>query len=560
MTTERSEGFAPGLYLEVIGRRKWLVVAFVVVFALLGYAYLKARTPMYAASAQLLYTQQTGDTSPLDAQATFDGTLRLADLGSMPSALDSTVVGAQAAQLLAHTDTSAGYSVAGVLQPDTSSGDYSSVVSVKGTSSSPTLAAAVANAYAQAFVDWRRTSAQTQLGQSVAAVQGQLRSYTTPTSRATASYLTLEQLLQNLQLQQSVASGDFMVLSSASVPSVPFSPRRLHTLGYAAVVGLLLGLAFAFMLAQLDKRIDGEKEVGDLLGLTDLGHLPQHGPAATEARQALVDPQGPAADAFRVLRGNLQFVGVEGDVRVLLVSSSIQGEGKSVVACNLAAFLALAGMDVVLVDADLRSPKVHKCLGVPGEVGLSTVLEGRVSAQQALVTVALDEHADGASVGQTLGRRPLRGRLATGIDRKDEKASPTSVEAEWLISPVEDGLSLRVLPAGAPPANPGEFVASRHLAEVVALLADDADVVVIDSPAMLAVGDFAPLATTADGLLFVVNAAKIRRPLLERADQQLRRLPCRTLGFVMIEAGRARRYRRALRERMAKAGPGHASV
>ena len=507
LTTEQSEpaeGFPLGTYLAVIGRRKWLVVGVMVLFVALGYAYLKGRTPMYSASAELLYAQPANGLDPL-APAVVDQTLQQADLGSVPAVLNGSAVSARAAQLLAHTDTSAGYSVTALLQLDTQTDAYSNIVAIDGVSSSPSLAAAVANAYARAFVGWRQTSAQAQVGEAVLAVQSRLGAYTTPTSQATADYVALRQLLGSLLLQQKTATGDFTILSPADLPSAPFSPRKLHTLGYAATVGLLLGLGLAFLLEQLDGRVTGEEELRDSLGLPALGHLPplKRGTQDADAVQTLSDPASPAAEAFRTLRGNLQLAGGETDVPVLLVTSSVQGEGKSVTACNLAVSLTLAGQRVVLVDADLRRPRVHSYMGVSSEPGLTTVLARGASVQEVLVPVALDERH---------GRGP-------------------------------DDPVLKVLPAGSLPPNPGELVASQRFVELIAVLAREADVVVIDSPALLAVGDCSSIAATADALVFVVNTAKVRRAMLERAGAQLRRLPCRKLGFIVVEAKPARQYR-----------------
>ena len=193
LTTEHSEpaeGFPLGTYLAVIGRRKWLVVGVTVLFVVLGYAYLKGRTPMYSASAELLYAQPANGLDPL-APAVVDQTLQQADLGSVPTVLNGSAVSARAAQLLAHTNTSAGYSVTALLQLDTQTNAYSNIVAIDGVSSSPSLAAAVANAYARAFVGWRQTSAQAQVGEAVLAVQSRLGAYTTPTSQATADYVAL---------------------------------------------------------------------------------------------------------------------------------------------------------------------------------------------------------------------------------------------------------------------------------------------------------------------------------------------------------------------------------
>ena len=545
MTTQPSEDLAVRGYLRVIARWKWLIIAITVACALAGYAYVRTRTPMYSATAELIYVQQAAADSL--GQAQVDPNLQQADIGSVPSMVGSDQVSAAAAQRLKNTKTSAGYSVSGLVSSDATTGNYSTVVGIKGVSSDPTLAATVANAYAQAFIDWRLSAAQTQLGQSILAAQSELASDTTAASKTSANYQLLQQLLQNLQLEQKSATGDFSLLSPATAPSKPFAPRKTRTMAEAIVFGLLLGLGVAFLLEQLSTKVRDESQMTDLLGLSVLGHLPPLGRAGAETSvvQALVNPLGPTAEAFRVLRGNLDFMAIDGSLRSLLVSSSIQGEGKSATICNLAVSMALAGKRVVLVDADLRRPRVHTYMTVPNKVGLSSVIAGHASLDEATVAVALDQRAwHEAATPLTGDSRPrkaaLRLRFANGSGAASrELASPE--KHLWSGSP-ESLLSdqvLRVVPAGPLPPNPGEMVASQRFAEVLEELVGGADIVLVDSSALLAVGDSAAIAARVGTLLFVVNSAQVKRPMLERAHAQLAKLPCRKLGLAVITAERS---------------------
>ncbi len=552
MTTQQNEGLSVGSYLGVLARWKWLIIGVTVLVGAAGGAYAWTRTPMYAASAQLLYVQQVGITSAL-GQGQVDQTLQQADIGSVPAVVSSAVVGAQAAQLLSGKNMSAGYSTSVSLTTDTSTSGYSSVVGIGATSSDPRTAALAANAYAAAFVAWRRDSERARVNQEILAVQSQLATYTTPTEKASADYATLQQNLLNLQLSQKSVTGDFSVISPASPPSMPFSPRKTRTLLIAIVLGLVLGCALAFLLEQLDTRVRDEDQVTDLLGLSVLGHLPPLSRGASEAGvvQMLINPFGLMAEAVRVLRGNLDFMGVDGDVRSLLVSSSIQGEGKSMTACNLAASMALAGKRVVLVDADLRRPRIHDYLGIANSAGLSSVIARRAELADALVSVKLDKVASPGDDGRSASGVRMRDDAVrvfsaagskAGFDatsaRVRERDVLTTREPAWSATADDDPV-LRVLPSGPLPPNPGEMVASRRFAEIIDELSADADLVLIDTPAMLSVGDTAPMAAKADALVFVVNTTLVRRPLLERAHAQLAKLPCRKLGLVVISNKRA---------------------
>jgi Mrp family chromosome partitioning ATPase/capsular polysaccharide biosynthesis protein len=546
MATEQNEGLSARSYLGVGLRWKWLILAVTVVIALAGAAYAWTRTPMYSATAQLLYVQQIGISSSL-GQGQVDQTLQQADIGSVPAVVSSAVVGAQAGRLLNGVNTSAGYSTSVSLATDTSTSGYSSVVGIAATSSDPRTAAAAANAYATAFIAWRRDSERARVNQEILAVQSQLQTYTTPTQRASADYLTLQQNLQNLQLSQKSVTGDFSVISPASVPSTPFSPRKTRTLLIAIVVGLVLGCGLAFLLEQLDTRVRDEAQVTGLLGLSVLGHLPPLARKAGEPGviQMLINPFGLMAEAVRVLRGNLDFMGVDHDVRSLLVSSSVQGEGKSTTACNLAVSMALAGKRVVLVDADLRRPRIHDYMGIASGPGLSSVIARRAKLADALVSIRLDRVVGPGDDVRRASNVRARDAEVRVFSASVPEAGPEpavslgsrdvvmSLEAGWSTNADDDPV-LRVLPSGPLPPNPGEMVASRRFAEIIAELSADADLVLIDTPAMLSVGDTAPIAAKADALVFVVNTSLVSRPLLERAHAQLAKLSCRKLGLVLI--------------------------
>ena len=220
-------------------------------------------------------------------------------------------------------------------------------------------------------------------------------------------------------------------------------------------------------------------------------------------------------------------------------------------ACNLAASMALAGKRVVLVDADLRRPRIHDYLGIANSAGLSSVIARRAELADALVSVKLDKVASPGDDGRSASGVRMRDDAVrvfsaagtkAGFDatsaRVRERDVLTTREPAWSATADDDPV-LRVLPSGPLPPNPGEMVASRRFAEIIDELSADADLVLIDTPAMLSVGDTAPMAAKADALVFVVNTTLVRRPLLERAHAQLAKLPCRKLGLVVISNKRA---------------------
>ena len=199
----------------------------------------------------------------------------------------------------------------------------------------------------------------------------------------------------------------------------------------------------------------------------------------------LADPRSPASEAYRTLRTNLQFSSLDKPVRTILVTGVDAGEGKSTTLANLAVVLAQGGKRVVAVDCDLRRPTLHKAFGLSAEPGLtSAILEpsGTLPRQQ------------------------------------------TSVE----------GLSL--LASGPLPPNPSELLGSRRFEEILAALAKEADIVLLDAPPIVSVSDAAVLASKVDGVLLVVSAGKTKRELARRAKSLLEKVNAHILGVVLNNA------------------------
>jgi protein-tyrosine kinase len=196
------------------------------------------------------------------------------------------------------------------------------------------------------------------------------------------------------------------------------------------------------------------------------------------------EPRSPISEAYRTLRTNLDFASLDQAVKTLVVTSAGVGEGKSTTLANLAVVSAQAGRKVILVDADLRRPMLHRIFTLGNETGLTTAI--------------MDEAA--------MASPPLQ---ETGI------------------------AGLSVLTSGPLPPNPAELMASRRMEEVIAALAGQAEQVFFDTPPVVAVTDAAVLATKVDGVLLVISAGKTRREYARTAVQRLRQINARLLGTVL---------------------------
>ncbi|SFT34025.1 capsular exopolysaccharide family [Geodermatophilus amargosae] len=266
------------------------------------------------------------------------------------------------------------------------------------------------------------------------------------------------------------------------IPQSPSSPNRDQNLALGVLVGALLGALAAVARRQLDRSVKDPGEAAALAGVPVIGTvLRDH--ALERAHIAERTGPGRAAEDFRLLRTNLQFLSVDEPPRVIMVTSAVPSEGKTTAVVNLALALTEVGRSVIVLEADLRRPKVTRYLGMVGGVGLTNVLAG---------TADLDE------VVQSYG----------------------------------DG-SLSVIGAGPTPPNPGELLASAGMASLLDKLRAAYDYVLVDAPPLLPVADAVGLSVLVDGVVLSVRYGSTRKEQFRQAAVTLQRVGARTLGVVL---------------------------
>ena len=224
----------------------------------------------------------------------------------------------------------------------------------------------------------------------------------------------------------------------------------------------------------------------------------------------LSEPSGSQAEAFRMLGTNLEFTMLGRDVRSVLITSALEREGKSTTIANLAVALARSGQNVLLVDLDLRRPYIDRFFNLHGRPGITQVALGRVSLVDALVEASITPIEPGHDSG---ARYDLSRNGSTGVNGR-----------------------LQILGSGPIPPDPGEFVASAALSQVFTQLRDVADIVLVDAPPLLPVGDAMALSARVDGLILATRMEILRRPMLDDVKRLLGNAPSRTLGFVVTGA------------------------
>ncbi|MGS0683820.1 polysaccharide biosynthesis tyrosine autokinase [Nakamurella sp. GG22] len=273
------------------------------------------------------------------------------------------------------------------------------------------------------------------------------------------------------------------VTSPPALNPTPVAPKPLIIMAVSLIVGLALGIALALLRELLDKTIRTVESLRDLTKSIVLGTIAFDDSA--KSSPLIVDSRARSvrAEAFRQLRTNLQYVDVDDPLKVIAVTSSVAGEGKSSTATNLAVSFAEAGSTVLLIEGDLRRPKVAEYLGLEGSIGLTNVLTGRLALEDVL---------------QPWGK---------------------------------GGLS--VLASGPIPPNPAELLGSKSMAQLLKSLKKSFEIIIIDTPPLLPVTDGAIISAEADGAILVVRHGRTTRHQVSTAVASLEAVDARLLGSVM---------------------------
>jgi len=531
---ENPQGSAGGLslgdYLQVLWRWKWMIVVVVVAATAGAFAYSWRQAPRYQSTATLLYVEPVDPTNPLGSSY-YSSQAQDVAVESVVNVVGSSEIGDRAKKYLEQGVTDR-YDVSTTVRGGTVSGT-GGVIDVTATSGSPRGSAAVATAYAEAIVEWRKAQQLDRVDAASEAVKASLAGYTTESSRKTAEYLALTQQLADLKLLETTATGDFKLVSPGAVPDTPVSPKPRQAAVLGMGVGLLTAIGLAFLLDPLTTRVRGRREAGEVLGLPVVGSLPEIDRHRLKDGRlvALTDPGGRTAEALRLLRSNLDYINVD-HASSILVTSALAGEGKSTTICNLAVTMALAGKRIVLVDGDLRRPRVHDYFGLPNAVGLSSVAVGDVPLSEALIQVDLSpvRRLGGNGSGHVGAVRAAGERQPVVHVTSPGRAGPKVAQR------TTERRELMVLPAGPWVPNPGEVVASRQFGDVIRSLQDeDADLVLVDTPALMEVGDAAAMASQVDALVVIVDITKAHHATLLEMRDMLTHLPCTHLGVILVK-------------------------
>lgn len=489
-------------YLRVLSAHKWLILATTIL--VLGSVILFSlnQTPLYRADARLFVEpvavgSDTGVIAPpnLQTQSELVRSVPVAEL-----VRDDLDLGLASQDLLEDVVVSVT--------------SESEVLTVSYVARDRETAALVANSFAENYLEYRRSTASARLQAAADVISGRIDSVQRQLATVSnelealdpeedpeaaevleaqqASLLArlgvLQQELDDLQPAQNIQLSGGEVIEAAEEPTTPASPNHLTNGFLGGLLGLVIGIGFAFFRDRLDNRLRERGDVERELAIPVLISIPRFQTSKDEALLALPllgDPTSSASEAYRGLRTNVQFLATQRGFKSLLITSPDSGEGKTMTAANLGISLAQAGQKVILVSADLRRPTLDRHFGIAEDKkGLTDWLGG-------------DD------------RSPV-----------DSIADPGIAQ-------------LRIVPSGGVASNPAEILTSPRFVELLRFLEENADWVLVDSPPVLPVADATILASRVGGIILVVNAKTTSRAAAKYAKTELERVGGRILGAAL---------------------------
>lgn len=480
--------------LRIVRRRKWVVLQALIAVPLIALVFSLSQEDEYTATATLLFRQ--APVGAAEGESVIDPTREAATNGQL---VGLPVIADKAAESL--KGVSAGEILESVSVESSSEADTAKITA---TSTSPELAAAMANAYGRAYIAFRRQADRSQVQDAIDVAEGGLEQLT-PAEQEGKEGTALNEQLDRLKLTQALQTGGAELVQPASVPSAPSSPNVKQNVLLGVILGALLGFCLAALLERIDRRVRTVDELEKLYEVPIVARIPRS-QRLSRRRAEAIGPQTAEGEAFRVLRKNLRYFNLDTGLRSLLITSPEAGDGKSTVARTLAMTMAEMGDDVILVEGDLR--KGGELRGVTGDPasGLSNVLAGTPFEN---ILIEVDVPAGGSGQAR----------------------------------------SLTVLPSGPVPPNPSELLDSPQMRDLLVELQARFQTVIVDSPALGAVSDALALVSEVSAIVVVGGLGRTTRDKGRELSKQLALLNKRPIGvianFTEPERGKYSHYYRS---------------
>lgn len=485
-------------YLALLWRRRWIILQAAIIVPVVAVALALRQNSVYQASSAVLLSRQDIGSELLGLQNTnlYTDPVRFAQT---QAAIARTPQLAQRVVDETHVKLSAGaFLGASSVTPDPNA----DLLNFDVRSSDPNLAVSMATAYGRQFTVYRRQLDTASMQTALTQVQSRLKELRASGGTSGSEYSSLLSRAQQLRLYVNLqTSNTYLIRVADGATKIKPQPRHNGLLGLFG--GIILGVCLAFIAEALDKRVRSIDEIEAALRLPVLARIPE--PTREQRREdevvMLTQPSSPEAEPFRVLRANLQFLNVDSQAKLIMLTSSVAREGKSTTAASLAISVARSGARVALVDLDLHNPALARFF--------------EISSRPGFTEAALDL----ATIDKVVHRVPIAVGTASS-PRANGHA----------------GARLDVIPSGALPLNPGEFVESAAAERVLAELRERYDFVFVDAPPLLPVSDAVSLSAKVDAMIVLARLGLVERGNLRDVSQILARCPAAKLGVVITGA------------------------
>ncbi|MDQ6615893.1 MAG: polysaccharide biosynthesis tyrosine autokinase [Actinomycetota bacterium] len=472
-------------YLGGLWRRKLTIIAAVVVTLAVSIGVTLIQHPYYEATSEVLLPEQSKQT--------------VAGANAAAVAVDPARVLATEINVIKGPDVRAGVRAKLGQEPKIAAIAVlgADVIRITAQSADAGQSAAVANAYANAYLDLRRKqaddavqAASRDIQSEIDRLQGQIDKASGAQQQALIqAQVAFRQNMGQLRVNGAADPGA-RLLASATTPSSPAGPKPIRAAIWGILLGLVIGVGIALARDFVDDSVNSKEDLeATVPSLPVLGVIPTtgEGPDGDAQVVSLTDPSSPVTEAYRSLRTAIQFLAPDHPIQALQITSPSTREGKSTTVANLGVELAEAGQRVIIVGCDLRRPRIHEFFNLDNDIGFTSVITGQETLASALKRVA-------------------------------------------------DHLNIFVLCAGPFVPNPAELLSSRRAAQIVDSLRDQADIVLLDCPPVLPVTDCLVVSAWADASLLICHAGRTNRKALGRSIELLHQVGAPLAGTILNAA------------------------
>jgi len=296
-------------------------------------------------------------------------------------------------------------------------------------------------------------------------------------------YQNLLEYMTQVQIAESMTISDIKLVEPAIEPDKAYFPNRPLNYVLGVFLGLFWGLALAFFIEYIDNTIKSPEDIKHIKSLTLLGTIPMSKQLYNMNLTSKLEPSSPVVEAYRTIRNSIRYASVDRPIKSLVITSSIEFEGKSNTASNFAINVSMEDKKVILIDFDLRRPTINKYFHISNNKGVTNVLAEGLQLKEAIIQ--------------------------------------TNVKG------------LAILPSGPVPPDPGKLVESQKVKEIIDALKEMYDMVIIDTPPAMIVNDAYVVGALADGIVYIIESGRAVLPMIEHAQKLMAKADINLVGVVL---------------------------